>query len=112
MPVLIGLFSAPSSPYPAVRTWLCAGAATNVLRHAGPQAHARLEIRVTGRQVRVRISNIHCGPQAPHGFGLTSLKSQVAQSGGTFTAGVHGRHWRVQAHLPLSDNKEDTVTNR
>ncbi|MEV4317217.1 histidine kinase [Actinocrispum sp. NPDC049592] len=89
-----------------------AEATTNVLRHAGPQAHAHIEVRVTAEHVRVRISSTPSGPHAPHGFGLTSLNRQVEAHGGTFTAGVAGRHWRVQAHFPWNDNNEDTVTNR
>ncbi|MET0136644.1 MAG: histidine kinase [Kibdelosporangium sp.] len=88
-------------------------AATNVLRHAGPDAHASIVVRVTNGKVRIRVRNtVPDGSAAEAGFGLSSLRRQVVERGGSLQFGRSGRLWLVRAHFPWYANSSDTVTKR
>ncbi len=77
---------------------------TNVVRHAGGQAHAR--VRVEQRDGAVEIEVVDDGPGAPReplpGNGLNGMRERAVTLGGTFQAGArpHGG-FRVFARLPL-----------
>lgn len=79
---------------------------TNVLRHAGTGAAARLEIGYGPGTVTVEMSDDGAGglavrPDRPGGHGLIGMSERVAVHGGSFEAGpVLGGGWRVRASIP------------
>jgi signal transduction histidine kinase len=79
-------------------------ALTNVARHAGPNAHAR--VRVTRRNGVVEVEVRDDGAGAPEtvrpGGGLTGMRERAASLGGAFEAGgAAGGGFRVWASLPV-----------
>jgi signal transduction histidine kinase len=80
-------------------------ALTNVAKHAGPTAHARLRVAVEGGAVLWEVADD--GGQAPApatpggGHGLTGMRERVEVLGGELTAGRDGQGWRVSTVLPL-----------
>ncbi|MBZ5739064.1 sensor histidine kinase [Nocardioides mangrovi] len=79
-------------------------ALTNVRRHAGPDAHARVEVAV-GDAVTVLVEDDGRGASAPadgRGLGLLGMRERVTAHGGTLEAGPRpGGGWRVAARMPL-----------
>jgi signal transduction histidine kinase len=81
-------------------------ALTNVLRHAGPGAAVRLDIRYRPGSVAVEMVDDGAGAPAgpadrPDGHGLVGMRERVLVHGGTFEAGpVLGGGWRVHAEIP------------
>ena len=81
-------------------------ALTNALKHA-PAAHVRLEVRRSGEEATVRVTNTltrpdGSGPPPPgSGTGLVSMRERAALLGGDLTARRDGDVWTVQATLPL-----------
>jgi signal transduction histidine kinase len=83
---------------------------TNVTKHAGPAARARLEVRVLAdRAVRVRIEDDGgqppAAPRAPSdrsesGHGLTGMRERVELIQGRLRVGPAGDGWRLTADLP------------
>jgi signal transduction histidine kinase len=76
---------------------------TNVVRHAGAGAHAR--VRVTSRdgsvEVEVRDDGRGAPPDAHDGNGLTGMRERAVALGGRFeAASVDGGGFCVRAHLP------------
>jgi signal transduction histidine kinase len=78
---------------------------TNVVRHAGAGAHAR--VRVTSREegsveVEVRDDGRGAPADAHDGNGLTGMRERALALGGRFEAGtVEGGGFRVRALLPV-----------
>ncbi|GAA4929528.1 sensor histidine kinase [Actinoplanes utahensis] len=81
-------------------------ALTNVAKHAGPSATARLRITVTGSDLDWEVADDgghpHAGPRdvPAGGHGLTGMRERVAVLGGSLTAGPSGKGWRVRTVLP------------
>ncbi|MDP9817715.1 sensor histidine kinase [Spirilliplanes yamanashiensis] len=82
-------------------------ALTNVAKHAGPSAHARLTVTVTGGDVRIEVADDGDSGGVPAvdrpaggGHGLTGMRERVEVFGGWLEAGRSGAGWRVTAVLP------------
>lgn len=103
---------------------------TNVLRHAGPGAHAAVSVVHAPEHTTVEVESdaarvahaagAHGGPGAPisavdhaprlsdlgSGLGLAGLAERVRMFGGSFEAGAlpggAGKRWRVRATLPVN----------
>ncbi|MCY1139821.1 histidine kinase [Actinoplanes sp. Pm04-4] len=79
-------------------------ALTNVAKHAGADARARLRVAVADGDVTWEVSDDGgAGPAqgAPGGgHGLTGMRERVEVLGGTLTAGPDGAGWRVATVLP------------
>lgn len=77
-------------------------ALTNVGRHAGPGAEARVRVAGGGERVEVTVTDDGPGRPAERGSGLTGLTERVGLQGGTLTAGPGpGGGWVVHAVLPV-----------
>ncbi len=82
-------------------------AITNVLRHAGPGAQARLSLRYAAQAVEVEMVDDGAGslgtaPGRSDGHGLVGMRERVAVHEGTFEAGpLLGGGWRVAATIPF-----------
>ena len=81
-------------------------ALTNVAKHAGPAARARLRVAVEDGGVSWEVSDDggpHPAPQAAPpggGHGLTGMRERVTVLGGELDAGPAGTGWRVRTVLP------------
>jgi signal transduction histidine kinase len=76
---------------------------TNVVRHAGPQASARVRVASSNGAVEIEVSDDGQGaaPGTPDGNGLTGMRERAAALGGSFDAGTApGGGFRVRALLP------------
>ena len=76
---------------------------TNVVRHAGPNAAARVRVTAADGAVEIEVSDNGQGaqPDTPDGNGLTGMRERAAALGGSFTAGsAPGGGFRVKALLP------------
>jgi signal transduction histidine kinase len=76
---------------------------TNVVRHAGAGAHARVRVAARDGTVEVEVSDDGRGasPGAHDGNGLAGMRERAAALGGRFEAGtVAGGGFRVRALLP------------
>jgi signal transduction histidine kinase len=84
-------------------------ALTNAIKHAGPAASARVQLRYTPTGVDLEITDDGAyQPTSPAGtspanaHGLTGMAERVASYGGHVDAGpLPGSGWRVHAHLPF-----------
>jgi signal transduction histidine kinase len=78
---------------------------TNVARHAGPTARARLSIEVVDGEVRWEIADDggSAGPPRPAepGHGLTGMRERVEVLGGALEAGPAGPGWRLRTTIPV-----------
>lgn len=83
-------------------------ALTNVLKHAGPQASARVRIERGDRELTVEVldDGRGIGPGSDgqgQGHGLTGMRERVTVLGGTLLAGpLPGHGFRVLARIPLA----------
>ena len=81
-------------------------ALTNVAKHAGPTARARLRVSVQDGAVSWEVTDD--GGEAPvprtpgGGHGLTGMRERVEVLGGRLTAGPSGGGWRVGTVLPVA----------
>ena len=76
---------------------------TNVVRHAGPDAAARVRVAATDGAVEIEVTDNGQGasPGTRDGNGLTGMRERAAALGGSFSAGsAPGGGFRVQALLP------------
>jgi signal transduction histidine kinase len=77
---------------------------TNVLRHGGPDAAARVLVAYDGAALRVEVRDTgHTppGPHAPAGQGIAGMRARARALGGTLTAGPDpGGGFVVRADLP------------
>ncbi len=80
-------------------------ALTNVLKHAGPRATARVEVEFHPDQVVLRVIDDGRGAAAPPGeggHGLIGMRERVAVYGGAVEAGPRqGGGFQVTARLPM-----------
>jgi signal transduction histidine kinase len=79
-------------------------ALTNVLKHAGPRAHARVEVRYGADELDVSVRSTSPTP-APaadghRGHGLLGIRERVAVVGGDVEAGPVEGGYVVRARLP------------
>jgi signal transduction histidine kinase len=78
-------------------------ALTNVAKHAGPTAKARLRVAVEDGTVSWEVVDEGggAGPAAPGGgHGLIGMRERVEVLGGRLAAGPSGSGWRVGTELP------------
>lgn len=76
---------------------------TNVAKHAGPTAHARLSVTTADGRVHWEITDdggSNPPPPSEPGHGLTGMRERVEVLGGTLEAGPNGVGWRVSTVLP------------
>jgi signal transduction histidine kinase len=76
---------------------------TNVAKHAGPAATARLSVTMVDDAVHWEITDDGGGvrpPDAEPGHGLTGMRERVEVLGGTLAAGPASTGWRLQTVLP------------
>ena len=76
---------------------------TNVVRHAGPEASARVRVAASDDAIEIEVSDDGPGaaPGTPDGNGLTGMRERAAAVGGSFSAGsAPGGGFRVRALLP------------
>lgn len=86
-------------------------ALTNVLRHAGPDATARVRIATTGGVLEVEIVDTGTGAAAPSpgGHGIAGMRERAADLGGTLEAGPRpSGGFAVRARLPVPDSAQPT----
>jgi signal transduction histidine kinase len=75
-------------------------ALTNVARHAGPGATARIQIDSGSGELAVTVTNTGTVPaDAQPGRGLTGMRERVEAIGGTLQAGPVDGGWRVDAKV-------------
>jgi len=87
-------------------------ALTNALKHGGPGAHARVDIRVAGRTLSVEVVDQGgrppvrpYGQQPTQGRGLLGIRERVAAYDGTLEIGPRpGGGWRVLVLLPRTED--------
>jgi signal transduction histidine kinase len=79
---------------------------TNVARHAGPSARARLLVEMRGREVVWELVDDggDGSPQVPQppggGHGIAGMRERVEVLGGQLEAGPDGPGWRLRTELP------------
>jgi signal transduction histidine kinase len=79
-------------------------ALTNVLKHAGPRASARVLVRYGDDQVEVEVADDGAGEANAEtgGHGLLGMRERVTVFGGAFESGPRpDGGFAVRAHLPL-----------
>jgi len=77
-------------------------ALTNVRRHAGPAASARVTIGYAPDALTVRVADDGIGGLAEDGNGIAGMRARAVALGGTLTAGpADGSGFLVEARLPL-----------
>ena len=77
-------------------------ALTNVARHAGPHATARVQIDTVSSQLVIAVTNTGLtATDARPGRGLTGMRERVEAVGGTLQAGPVDGGWRVDAKVSL-----------
>jgi signal transduction histidine kinase len=82
---------------------------TNVLRHAGPDVRATVEVVIGDRQLVVQVDDDGWGLNPGDfregtGTGVAGMRERAAAFGGTLDAGPRpGGGWRVRAVLPLPE---------
>ncbi|WP_200962195.1 sensor histidine kinase [Mycobacterium sp. Root265] len=75
-------------------------ALTNVARHAGPGADARVQIGSASRELVITVTNTGAVPATAHpGRGLTGMRERVEAIGGTLQAGPVDGGWQVSAKV-------------
>jgi signal transduction histidine kinase len=115
LPTAVSMSGNPTSLSPTVELAayrIVQESLTNVLRHAGPDAHAEVEVVIGPDAVRVRVEDNGRGV-APatefpdgtgSGAGIAGMRERAAAIGGTLEAGPRpGGGWQVRAVLPLPD---------
>jgi signal transduction histidine kinase len=77
---------------------------TNVVRHAGPGAHARVRTLRGDTGIEIEVIDDGTGSQnGAEGDGISGMRERVTALGGDFSAGSRpGGGFRVWASLPLS----------
>jgi signal transduction histidine kinase len=84
---------------------------TNVLRHAGPDAHATVQVVIGDEAISVQVDDDGRGARTVDyregtGAGIAGMRERAAAFGGTLEAGPGpGGGWRVRAVLPLPDRR-------
>ena len=84
-------------------------ALTNVLKHAGPQARATVELAYAGDSLHIEVADDGRGAAASsdgNGHGLIGMRERLAMYGGRATAGPNaGAGWRVAVDLPYANGE-------
>jgi signal transduction histidine kinase len=79
---------------------------TNVLRHAGPEAAARVRVARDGRVLLVEVADSGSGvaPSVGGGLGIEGMRERAEALGGSLDAGpVPGGGFAVRARLPVGE---------
>ena len=79
---------------------------TNIIKHAGPDPTARLDIALDDLGLVINITNSTTHTAAPglpeSGYGIVGMRERATLLGGTLTAGPQPpNHFRVEARIPL-----------
>ncbi|MEV7802871.1 histidine kinase [Microbispora sp. NPDC088329] len=80
---------------------------TNVLKHAGPGAHAEVDVKMRPDALTVEVRNGPGTSRPPealpsHGQGIAGMRERTRAFGGHVTAGpAEGGGWRLTASLPV-----------
>ncbi|WP_082310031.1 histidine kinase [Nonomuraea sp. SBT364] len=84
-------------------------ALTNALKHGGPGVRAQVELRYSGPELVVRVTDDGRGAAAPvetGGHGLVGMRERVTMYGGAVTAGPRaGGGFEVLARLPTAESR-------
>lgn len=84
-------------------------ALTNVLKHAGPDANARVEVHTGQRVVTIEIEDNGAGSSrlAGSGHGIAGMRERALSLGGTLDAGPRASGgFRVTARIPIMEEME------
>ncbi|MEU7024931.1 histidine kinase [Streptomyces sp. NPDC046203] len=81
-------------------------ALTNALKHAGPDARARVTLTWTADAALVTVTNTGTVPAGGAGQGLAGMRERAALYDGTLVCGPlpDGTGWRVRLRLPREDS--------
>jgi signal transduction histidine kinase len=86
---------------------------TNVLKHAGPGASARVTVAYTADGIEIEVTDDGAGaavPQSPPGHGHEGMRERVAVHGGQLAIGPRiGGGYTVRATLPLDETRVPTT---
>lgn len=83
---------------------------TNVLKHAGPNAHAIVDVRYAPDRIGISVADDGGGANGPGdgmGHGLQGMRERVGLHGGSLTAGPTPTGFTVWAVLPLKGSRPD-----
>jgi signal transduction histidine kinase len=83
-------------------------ALTNVLRHAGPEATARVRLRRIAGELMIEVDDDGLGASADlpaGGHGLAGMRERAAALGGSLRAGPGDRGFTVRATLPIGASR-------
>ncbi|WOF22440.1 histidine kinase [Microbacterium betulae] len=97
-PVLPVLPARPADPGPIAGD----GPAASGPRPAAAPRAASGDGRAASADPAARVSVLHGPPAASAGHGLIGMRERAELVGGHLDAGPHGRHWLVQATLPVA----------
>jgi signal transduction histidine kinase len=88
-------------------------ALTNVAKHAGSTAEARLEVAVRDGDLHWSVTDdgggVRPGLPSGGGHGLTGMRERVEVLGGHLEAGPQGSGWRVATTLPAGQPAGDAT---
>ena len=83
---------------------------TNVLKHAGPKAHATVGVHYATDRIEISIADDGRGGGGPAdgmGHGLQGMRERVGLHGGSLVAGPTPDGFTVRAILPLNESRLD-----
>ena len=88
---------------------------TNIAKHAHTGAACSIALVVEKTEVQVRITNSRpkiTAHQRPGGYGLTSLHERVIAVNGSYSSGLRGDQWVVEARIPIHNSDPSHSTSR
>lgn len=94
-------------------------ALTNVLKHAGGQANALVDVKYQTTQIELTITDDggNPGDSLPaevggSGFGVQGMQERVAAMGGRISVGPHEAGWQVHVVLPTRTSLTEAASNK
>lgn len=88
---------------------------TNIVKHAHAGAACSITLAVKATEVQVKITNSHpkiVAHQRLEGYGLTSLHERVIAVNGSYSSGLRGDQWVVEARIPIHNSDTSHLTPR